>query len=149
MPKKQSPQALIAALMEDVGKTETLSGAAAAQNEMTLPFATDLNFVDIHKGDGQEDDYETQNEEQYSEKELKITKRFIEIVGGADRARELLDKVDECEDCLGLVDEEDDDESIIQQIADAAPEVPDFPTSIKNMGISTLYNPSQTSGIMT
>lgn len=83
-----------------------------------------------------------EEEEPFSEFQLKVAKRFIELMGGADRARSVVDKVDECEDCLGLVDDDDDirdghDSSVIQKISGMLPGSPDLP-----MELSNLYNPS-------
>lgn len=86
--------------------------------------------------DGPELAEPTDGDQGFSEQELKIAKRFIELVGGVDRAKEILDKVDECEDCLELL-EDDDDDATIAQVAGTIPSSPDLPT-----GLSSLYNPS-------
>lgn len=81
-------------------------------------------------------------EPQYSELELKIANRFIELVGGAERARELISKCDECNECLGLVDDESDS---IEGVAAMMPVSADLPTG-RGMEMSALYNPSATVG---
>lgn len=71
---------------------------------------------------GNECDQETA-EQTFSERDLKIAKRFIELIGGADRAKELIEKVVECEECLGLVDDNEN----INAFANSMPEYPDMP----------------------
>ncbi len=76
----------------------------------------------------------------FTEQHLRLAKRFIELMGGADRAREVLDKVDDCEDCLGLIDDNqsaaDSDSAAIEKMAGMLPNLPDLP-----MALSNLYNP--------
>lgn len=141
-------QSLIASLMnEDMGMSSSIAGGSSAHQDMSMPMGTEVDIVAVQGCDELEDEPEG-----YTERELKLAKRFIELVGGADRARELLDKVDECEECLDLVDDEeaeDPDVSAIQKIAGMVPMLPDLPTSAKNgMDLSTLYNPSAVSGAM-
>ncbi len=74
----------------------------------------------------------------FSETQLKIAKRFIELMGSADKAREIVDKVDECQECLGIVDDHaESDSSMIDQMAGMLPSSADLP-----MGLSNLYNSS-------
>lgn len=106
--------------------------------------------MSIIAGDCDNGDY-GEEPEGYSESELKIAKRFVELIGGCDRARELLDKVAECEECLGLLDDEGSgsDENTIQKMAVMMPLQPDLPTSVKNgMDLASLYNPSAVGGSM-
>ncbi len=76
-------------------------------------------------------------EEGFTEFQIKVAKRFIEIMGGADKARAVVDKVDECEECLGIVDDDMGDENTIGQMAGMMPGSPDLP-----MELSNLYNQS-------
>jgi len=85
----------------------------------------------------------TEQDNECTEQDLKLTKRFIELIGGIDRARMLLDKVDECEDCLGLIDDEND-ESVIDKIAAIVPTLPDLPSGVD---LSMLYNPNAVTGV--
>jgi hypothetical protein len=82
---------------------------------------------------------EQDEEEGFTTQQLKIAKRFVELVGGAEKARALVDKVDECNECLDLIDDpsEASDASAIQKLAGAMPGLPDLP-----MELSGLYNPS-------
>jgi hypothetical protein len=73
-------------------------------------------------------------EEEFTDKEMKMAKRFIELCGSADRVQELLDKALECEDCLGMIDDEEQDATIIAQIGEVIPSEVDMPTA-------TNYNP--------
>lgn len=68
--------------------------------------------------------------------QLKIAKRFVELMGGADKARVAVDKVDECEECLGIIDDDEDDANI-ERMSDMIPNMPDLPT-----GLSGMYNPT-------
>lgn len=82
-------------------------------------------------GDDETDGFTTQ--------QLKIAKKFIELMGGADRAREAVDKVDDCMECLDIIDDEPvvDEVQGIEAMAGMMPDSPDLP-----MGLANLYNPS-------
>lgn len=138
----------IADMMEDMptpGNTSVLSGGTTAQVAMTvLP-------TDSAEETGVEDEsgYATAGEpDKFTEEELRITKRFLEIMGSADRAREAVTKVDECEDCLGLIQPEDEEcasGDVISQMADVMPTSPELPTGTRRvMDLASLYNPSAT-----
>ncbi len=60
---------------------------------------------------------------------LRVAKRFIEIVGGADMARDLVDRVADLLDNLGMTPNEDepDDSMQIAAIGAATPELPGLP----------------------
>lgn len=81
----------------------------------------------------------TDNDE-FTADELKIAKRFIELIGDVDRARDIIDRVDECQDCLGLIDDEYSDDETIEMISDMVPDSLDLPTN-KAIEITSLYNP--------
>lgn len=80
-------------------------------------------------------------EDGFTATQLRIAKRFIELMGGADKARAAVDKVDEGEEFLGLIDDDrvrnDSDVSAISKIAGMLPGTPDLP-----MELSNLYNPA-------
>jgi hypothetical protein len=149
----RTPQALIARLMteglviEEPGMTSMLSGATSAQQGQSLPFDADVSVVSVQDNDDLEDDSEG-----YTAQELKLAKRFIELVGSADRARELVDKVDDCEDCLQLIDDRESerrDLSQIEKMAGLLPDLPDLPMATRAVtDLSTLYNPSAVSGTL-
>ncbi len=113
-------------------------GSAATRDDSTLEDSSAtviLTEPDCETGDCDEGD-------NFSEFQLRVAKRFIDLMGGADKARAAVDKVDECEDCLGLVDDEDQvrdnhDSSVIEQISGMLPGLPDLP-----MELSSLYNPA-------
>jgi hypothetical protein len=135
---RRNPQALIAALMmEDSMDAGTGMGSPTRET-----FGPPVNDVDM-------DNFETAEEEipdGFTADELRIAKRFVELMGTADRAREAVEKVDECSDCLDLVDdasESMDDHDQIAHMASMMPVTPDLPTKLTNtMGMSSLYNPS-------
>jgi hypothetical protein len=132
---------------EDPGMTSILSGASSAQNAQSLPFDGDASISVVKI---QEEPDELEEPEGYTAKELKLAKRFVELVGGADRARELIDKVDDCEDCLQIIDDEEvqrRDAAEIEKMAGLIPGLPDLPMAAKAvMDLSSLYNPNAVSG---
>jgi hypothetical protein len=147
MARQQNMQNLIARLMnEEMGMVSPLSGLMGQQ---AMPPA-EATAPEID--DGQCDpDNELEEPEGFGERHLKIAKRFIELMGGADRAREIIDKVDECEDCLQLIDDDESDRrdvSQIEQLAGLMPSLPDLPTGAKSMNMASLYNPSAGGGSM-
>jgi hypothetical protein len=113
--------------MEDMRMDNQTSSAMPARNELGNPETDDesamVQVIGIEQGQEPRDE-----DDGYSSKELKLAKRFVELVGGADRAQALLDKVSECEECLDLIDDEncDDgscssDEDMIMQLAKMMP----------------------------
>lgn len=117
--KKESDQDYMAAMME-----EPLAGAGMAQGAMAMPAS---NPMVMGMEFGGEEEYEEEVCEEFSAEELKLGERYIELAGGADRARELLDKVEECGECVGLAGDEGDE---IEGISDTMPGSPDLPTGI-------------------
>jgi hypothetical protein len=61
--------------------------------------------------------------EDFSEQEMRLAKKFIELVGCPERATELLNKAVECGECLGMLSDED----AIQKISNVIPNYPDEP----------------------
>jgi len=89
---------------------------------------------------------EPDNTGKFSAIEIRLAKRFVELVGGYDRAKTVISKVQECEECLGIDDESDQqepqsEEDQIGQMAGMMPYSSDLPTG-KNRNFSSLYNPS-------
>lgn len=126
------------ALLEGIpapGATSITSGSSTAQTIMVPP--------DTHTVFSEPSGYgvETEPEEpQFTDLELKLAKRFLELIGGPERARDLINKCDECQECLGLVG--DDDENTITSISQNIPSDVDLPTQ----NSSSLYNPSASVG---
>ena len=90
---------------------------------------------------------ETSPEEpQFTDLELRIARRFLELVGGIERARDLISRCDECEECLGIIDDDEMDQQTISGVANMMPDEVDMPTNSKDM--SSLYNPSAIAGPM-
>jgi hypothetical protein len=132
--------------MEDYpsGNTPVLTGAAMAQDEEQLQ----------DEMLGGQDAYANQNEAQSGDSgitalELRLATRFAELVGGTKRAKEIIDKVSECQQTLG-VDEQiaQIDTERINAMADMMPFDADLPTQ-RSAGMprqasdfSSLYNPS-------
>lgn len=132
----------ISELLEDVassGGTSHMTGASNAQITMMVP-PTLGTVVSEPSGYGDSD----QEEPRFTELELKITSRFMELVGGPERARELINKCDECQECLGIGDDVSDDSSI-KGIAAVMPYESDLPAT-RGMDISALYNPNTNIG---
>lgn len=104
-------------------------GAQGGDMAIAISPPTDMHAQEFETGE---------DEQQFTEEELQMAKRFLEAVGGADRARELLDKVVSCEDCLGLISDEDEDEELdIQRISDAMPEDVSMPS--RNPLVASFY----------
>lgn len=120
------------------GSASHLAGDTMAQDAMTL-----LTINNTPMGQSRYENDGMEEEEEFGETELKLAKRFIEIIGGADRARDLLDKVNDCEECLGMVDgdEEDEDVDMIGKISASIPSSPDMPM----MNMASQFNPSSPS----
>lgn len=136
--RKLTPQARIAALMTE----SYLDGAAMAQQEQDLPMGgTEIEILNTDTDELEE----PQEDEGFTEQELKLAKRFVELIGGTDRARYAIEKIDECDDCLDLIDDEEDQ---ISSFADSMPDLPDLPTALQNnLNLSSLYNPSAINGL--
>lgn len=138
---KRSPQYIIAQMMnEDYDFTASSAGVSVGQDMPSL----DVGCDDCDNGlrstnDNYEDDEPTSSE-------LKLGKRFVELIGSIEKARTILDKIEECSDCLDLIDDEDEndvDSLMINKIAEIMPSDVDgvtSPTAAHNL--ASLYNPS-------
>lgn len=62
-----------------------------------------------------------------SDDELNLAKKFITMLGGVERAQKVMDKAAECEDCLGMVDTDEQDEQMIAHISSFIPSDVDMP----------------------
>lgn len=127
------------------GDTSVLSGASMAQDAMEeQPHENDIMGYPVLSG--VHNDYENIEERDFNEFELKLAKRFIELIGDASRAKKLLSKCDECMDCLGLIDDdEQEDIETIEKVSDYMPSQYDLPTK-PSADLSALYNPSANVG---
>jgi hypothetical protein len=106
----RNQQSLIARLMcEDFDDTE-VSGVMEV-------------FTDSVPDDLKDD----RGEEKLTAEQLKIAKRFLDLMGSVEKAQEALDKVSECEDVLRKVDDEEFEERETDQIAGMAHLIPDLP----------------------
>jgi hypothetical protein len=131
---------MIMTLLEDAGMpgaTSVLSGAASAQNTMLDQPQPRMSTSNMGYGIPTEPE-----EPEFTDLEMRLAKRFLELIGGPERARDLINKCDECEDCLGLVGT--DDESQIASISELIPTDVDLPTPSRS-NISSLYNPNANS----
>lgn len=120
MTMRSVPQNVVDAVARVMNEMEPI---AASSLEMGMDQAAPGAIPMPPDGTGAE--YE--DECSYDEEDLGIAKKFIEYVGGVDRARDLIDKVGECEECLDLVD---DDDETITQISATIPVMPDLPRNM-------------------
>jgi hypothetical protein len=112
--------ALMARLMTEMdpmsgsgGSPGHMGGDNVAQHALTL--------MTINNTPAGQSRYDDQDEEGFTDDELKLAKRFIELVGSPERAVELLDRVGDCEECLGMIDDEEQDAANIDQISQGIP----------------------------
>ena len=119
---------------------ENMEPQTSPTGQMTMMVSPETTtFVsNPHEYNDADDDEQT-----FSDLELRLAKRFIELIGNAEKARDLINKCDECEECLGIID--DNDEDTISDVASMMPYDKDLPTS-RNIDLSSLYNPNATAG---
>lgn len=99
-------------------QSETLTGARMAQDSQTFPFMNIEDTQPLNVG---------ADETEFTFFEQKVAKRYIQLLGGFDRARRLLEKMN------GAVEAPS-----VQDIANMIPDV-----EFRNIhNISSLYNPS-------
>jgi len=112
----------VTTIIEDLDGSTGGLAQGAMQTDMPAgnPMSMGMEF-------GGEEEYEEEECEEFSAEELKLGERYVELAGGADRARELLDKIEECGECVGLAGDESDE---IGGISDTMPGLPDLPTGI-------------------
>jgi len=131
-------------LMEDMsssGATSILSGGAMAQMGQSagmerMPGDSIISMTEI-------DDDSTRPED------LVAAKRFVQQVGSVDKARELIDKID---DVVNILDDGnngcENDEHVIGMMAALIPDGPDLPTGVAPdmmRQIASQINPSHRS----
>lgn len=124
----------IATLMEQIpapGLTSTMSGAAQAQSAMNV-----LPGQSAHTGFEMD---VSECDEQFDPEHVAAAKELIALVGGADKARELIDKVDEA---MEVFDDGQDDAKTIDLVAELIPDMPDMPMHRSMTRISSMYDPS-------
>ena len=119
------------------GSTSNLSGAKYAQDAQSA--YQDMGHNTLNGFNSEENQFEDLSVgEKYTEREVKIAKRFIALSGGSERARDLLEKTIQADQLLGISDsEEQQDRNDIEQIASVIPDQADFPTDY-----SSRFNPS-------
>ena len=130
--------------MEDMpssGTTSVLSGGAMAQIGQNvgmepMPSDTMISMTEV-------------DEDSTKPEDLAAAKRFVQQVGSVDKARELIDKID---DVMSVLDDGgsgcEDDEHVIGMMAALIPDEPDLPTGIAPdmmRQIASQVNPSHRS----
>ena len=74
---------------------------------------------------------------------LDLARELVVQAGSADKAREVIDKVDEVMDLLDDVVEGGSEADVISQFADSLPDEPDLPNNRHNdLGMATMFDPS-------
>ena len=132
-----NPQFLISKLM-----SEDFDFSASVPDNSQQIEPIDLNGCDGYDDcDDCDDEYSNQDDE-YTTEELKISKRFVELLGGFDRARIALDKIEECDDCIDLLDDENDEITQIAAIMPSSVDLPTSPTAATNL--ASMYDPNST-----
>jgi hypothetical protein len=117
------------------GSTENLTGATQAQDAQNIYQDLGTNYLPGIKQSGRLDTLSVN--ETFTEKEVKIAKKFISLVGGQERAATLLDKVIAADQMIGVESEEELDRQNIEKIAEIMPTEVDYPTDY-----SSAFNPS-------
>lgn len=84
---------------------------------------------------------EVEEDTQFLPEHVQAAKDLIAMVGGADKARELIDKVD---DALDVFDDGGQEEEAIDLVASLMPEVPDMPMQKSITRISSMFDPNAT-----
>lgn len=118
------------------GATTNLTGASYAQNAQDVYQELGSNDLAGFKSSNVQIN-ELPVNETYTEKEVKIAKRFIHLLGDKERARRLLDKVIAADEMIGIEDSAVADQNNIEKIASLIPSEVDHPTDY-----SPAFNPS-------
>lgn len=116
-----TPQNAIANMMEDAPFSAGLMGSTSLVNPQSITLEMHPLSGDPHN-DTSSNVYDQQNEPEFSQDELSAAATFIQMIGDVDKAKRLLDRCNECSDCLGLDQDDDFDTRTIESIAIEAPE---------------------------
>lgn len=112
----------------------TSGGGAEAQSAMNmLPGSTAQPDMTLDLG------CEVEENEQFQPEHVQAAKDLIAMVGGADKARELIDKVD---DALEVFENGADEEQAIDLVASLMPDMADIPMQKSITRISSMFDPS-------
>ena len=114
------------------GMTSTMSGAAQAQSVMNV-----LPGQNATTGFEMGDECEA-CDDQYKPEQIAAARDFIALVGSAEAARDLIDKVDEA---IEVFSGGDDDSDAIDFVAALIPDTPDMPMQKSMTRISAMYDP--------
>jgi len=140
----------IIGLMEDMPITGTCStGGSSMGGGMATPGQNQNPAMDMMPGDSMLSMTEIDDDSTKPE-DLAAAKKFVQLVGSIDKARELLDKIDDVMEVLddGCGGCEEDDEHIIGMMAALIPDEPDLPTGVASdmmRNIASQINPSHRS----
>jgi hypothetical protein len=125
-------------MMEQIpapGMSSTMSGAAQAQSAMNvLPGQTATTGFEMDTDMGCCDD-----NNKFAPEHVAAARDFVAMVGSADAARELIDKVDEA---MEVFDDGDDDSEAIDLVATLIPDMVDMPMQKSMTRISSMFDPS-------
>ncbi len=115
------------------GTTSVLSGGSAAQGAQEVG-------MDIMPSDYAPDGYEQEEDCEDCPMDpalLELAQELVAMAGGPDKARELIDKVQDVQEVLGV-----DDTSAIAGMAEQMPDDPDLPNNRHDeLGMSAMYDP--------
>ena len=114
-----------------------IGGGVESQSTMNtmLPGDIDPSGMSLDMGCEIGDEGDTQ----FKPEHIQAAKDLITMVGSADKARELIDKVDEA---LEVFDDGGEDEQAIDLVASLIPEIPDMPMQKSITSISSRFDPS-------
>jgi hypothetical protein len=108
-----------------------MSGAAQAQSVMNvLPGSAPSTGFELGTS-------ECDNADQYKPEHVAAARDFVALVGNAEAARDLIDKVDEAMEVF----DGDDDSAAIDLVATLIPDTPDIPMQKSMTRISSMYDP--------
>jgi hypothetical protein len=115
------------------GMTSHLSGGTASQDAMgMMPGDQELGGMDEPPCDEPE-------ATPFSQEQFQAARDLIAMTGSADRARELIDKID---DAVEVLDDSGAEEQAIDMVADLIPQTPDAPMGRGVLSIQSMFNPS-------
>ena len=125
--------------MNHINQILTLMEDIPTQGMLDAPEA-----MDMMPGDLSIDNYSDEDCCGVSPEVLDLAKQLITQAGSAEKAREIVDKVEEVMDLLDGVVQGGGESDIISRFADSMPDEPGLPNNRHNMfGMSSAYNPSE------